>query len=71
MILYNTLAWLSCAFRVRKRRIAVGCRYHSGDYRYDLSFTVSLCPLIALGAAIGLVTRFFLLTRNGLSEEPA
>ena len=69
MILYNTLAWLSRPFRVKKRRISVGCRYNSSDYRYDLSFTVSLCPLLSLAAAIGLAAKFWWLTRNGLSED--
>lgn len=68
MMLYNTLAWLSRAFRVRKRRISVGCRYHSPDAKYDLSFTVSLCPLLSLAAAVGLAAKFWWLTRNGLSE---
>lgn len=61
---YNTIAYLSCFIKLKKKSINIKCIYNQPKSSYNLSFMIKISPAIGISAFVVFIFTFLVNNKN-------
>lgn len=64
IVVYNTLSYLSCFIRLKKKSINIKCIYNQPECSYNLNFIIKFTPAIGISALVVFIFTFLVNNKN-------